>query len=80
MRGERGHIGHIMKGYSAALALAAAFYGAAFVPAREREPEPQPRKKHRRRGPAPNDAGPVIDTTPESKRARRRRMAKERGA
>lgn len=28
------------------------------------------------RDPAPNDFGPVIDTTPESKRARRRRLAK----
>lgn len=27
---------------------------------------------------APNDYGPVIDTTPESKRARRRRLAKGR--
>jgi hypothetical protein len=30
-------------------------------------------------GPAPNDIGPVIDTTPESKRARRRRLAKQGG-
>jgi hypothetical protein len=31
------------------------------------------------RGPAPNDIGPVIDTAPESKRARRRRLAKQGG-
>jgi hypothetical protein len=27
--------------------------------------------------PAPNDAGPVVDTTPESKRAKRRRLTRE---
>lgn len=35
------------------------------------------RRVHPLRDPAPNDLGPVIDTTPESKRARRRRLAKE---
>lgn len=30
-------------------------------------------------GPVPNDIGPVIDTTPETKRARRRRLAKQGG-
>lgn len=34
------------------------------------------RKVHPPRNPAPNDFGPVIDTTPESKRARRRRLAR----
>lgn len=36
------------------------------------------RQKQERKLPqnSPNDHGPVIDTTPESKRARRRRLAK----
>jgi hypothetical protein len=29
---------------------------------------------------APNDEGPVIDSTPESKRARRRRIARSKGS
>lgn len=32
--------------------------------------------QERLRGPAPNDFGPVADSTPESKRAKRRRRAK----
>jgi hypothetical protein len=39
--------------------------------------ERPPRKRARRKAP-PNDFGPVIDTTPESKRARRRRLAKSK--
>lgn len=35
-----------------------------------------PRKAARIRNSAPNDLGPVIDTAPESKRARRRRLAR----
>lgn len=38
--------------------------------------DPKPRKRNPLRGPAPNDFGPVVDSTPESKRARRRRLAK----
>lgn len=38
---------------------------------------PRPRKHHPLRDPSPNDLGPVIDSTKESKRARRRRLAKE---
>ena len=38
--------------------------------------EPRPRKKPFQL--PPQDTGPVIDTTPESKRARRRRLARER--
>lgn len=37
----------------------------------ERKPSAKPRM------PPPNDEGPVIDTTKESKRARRRRLARE---
>lgn len=41
---------------------------------------PEPRKPRLMqevfRGRAPNDHGPVIDTTPESKRAKRRRLAR----
>ena len=40
-------------------------------------PDRPRRKVHPLRDPSPNDFGPVIDTTPESKRARRRRLAKE---
>lgn len=36
----------------------------------------RPRKPRAPRNPTPNDFGPVVDTTPESKRARRRRLAK----
>jgi hypothetical protein len=35
-----------------------------------------PRRAPKTRPTSPNDHGPVIDTTPESKRARRRRIAK----
>ena len=39
---------------------------------------PVPRRKGLApRNSAPNDFGPVIDTTPESKRARRRRLARQ---
>lgn len=31
---------------------------------------------YRGKSPAPNDVGPVVDTTKESKRAKRRRLAK----
>lgn len=44
----------------------------------ERIPSPEPEPKPMRR-PTPMDTGPVIDTTPESKRARRRRLAREGG-
>ncbi len=37
----------------------------------------KPRKHHPLRDPSPNDFGPVIDSTRESKRARRRRLARE---
>lgn len=39
-------------------------------------PEPAPKPK---RTTPPRDLGPIIDTTPESKRARRRRLAREGG-
>lgn len=38
----------------------------------ERDPSPRPI--------SPNDHGPVVDTTRESKRARRRRLAKAKGS
>lgn len=40
------------------------------------EPAVRRGKVHPLRDPSPNDFGPVIDTTPESKRARRRRLAR----
>lgn len=71
-----GMIGHV--GSSLALAAAAAaLFGGQTMPFQDEVNEPRSRKKQRRRDPAPNDTGPVVDTTPESKRARRRRLAKE---
>lgn len=43
------------------------------------EPAPRPKPiRARDRKLSPNDVGPVIDTSPESKRARRRRLAKSK--
>jgi hypothetical protein len=55
-------------------AFAAVMLASMVNPAPDRQPTP---KTDRRRQPSPNDVGPVVDTTPESKRARRRRVARE---
>ena len=61
------------------MALAFAALGVSFGPGRDILTEEQPRRKvHPLREPSPNDFGPVVDTTPESRRARRRRLAKAR--
>lgn len=64
----------------AGLGAMAALAAMAFVGGPEigRDPAPVPRRKGLMpRDSVPNDFGPVIDTTPESKRARRRRLARE---
>lgn len=62
-------------GFGAAMAAAGILtsnVGLRIVPEADLAP---PLKPYRPK-PGPNDFGPVIDTTPESKRARRRRLAR----
>lgn len=63
-----------------AYGLAAAILAASMVSSMGGDPiyaETRRQKQERKpRLPSPNDCGPVIDTTRESKRARRRRLAK----
>ncbi len=59
------------------LGLAAAMAFSALGGTRAFHTEADPRRRPGLKTyPAPNDVGPVIDSTPESKRARRRRLAK----
>lgn len=63
----------------AALAMAS-MHGGSPLFADDWPTDPKPRKRNPLRSPAPNDFGPVVDSTPESKRARRRRLAKAMAA
>lgn len=60
-------------GLGAALALAGHSFQSFATPDAPRDAK---RERPTFRASAPNDFGPVIDTTPESKRARRRRLAR----
>lgn len=61
---------------AAAIALA----GAAMLVAQPMYLDHEPRRPAKRRFPRPPEqTGPVVDTTPESKRAKRRRLARQQG-
>lgn len=66
-------------GLGAALALAGSIAPYDFRGWPDDDLDRRPARRQRPpREPAPNDIGPVFDSTPESKRARRRRLARER--
>lgn len=68
----------ISLGRLGAILALGAFAASPSVYYREGASAPRKAKRQFTVGTAPNDTGPVIDSTPESKRARRRRLAKAR--